>query len=112
MKEKSTSKDLYVADIAFETEEEELHKLFSLCGTVRSIHMITDPKSGQFKGCAFVHMANAAEARDAVTTLDGVALHKRSLSVTIALPRKPAAAGSKATRTRPAATKRTPGRRK
>lgn len=91
MKVKSTSRDLYVADIPFETEEEELQKLFALCGTVRSIHMITDAKSGVFKGCAFVHMASAAQAREAINTLDGLALNKRLISVTEALPRKTAA---------------------
>ena len=90
MKAKPTIKDLYVAEIAFEAEEEDLRKLFSLCGTVRAIHMITDQKTGQFKGCAFVHMANAAEARDAINTLDGTYLLKRCISVMAALPRKPA----------------------
>jgi RNA recognition motif-containing protein len=88
MKEKSKSKDLYVANMSFEMEEEELQKLFSLCGTVRSIHMVTDPKSGLPKGCAFVHMTTAAEAKDAITTLDGTYLHNRCISVTEALPRK------------------------
>lgn len=95
MKEKSSVKDLYVANLAFETEEEDLQKLFALCGTVRSIHMITDPKTGHSKGCAFVHMANAAEARDAIVTLDGTSLHKRLISVTAALPRKTAAPADK-----------------
>ncbi len=92
MKPKSTSKDLYVADISFEAEEEDLQKLFALCGTVRSIHMINDPKSGVFKGCAFVHMTTAAEAKDAINTLDGTRLIDRIISVTEALPRKTAAA--------------------
>ncbi len=92
MKKKSTSKDLYVADISFEAEEEDLQKLFALCGTVRAIHMVTDVKSGLFKGCAFVHMTTAAEAKDAINTLDGVSLHKRCISVTEALPRKTAPA--------------------
>ena len=88
MKKKSTSKDLYVADIAFEAVEEDLQKLFALCGTVRSIHMVTDVKTGLFKGCAFVHMTTAEEGKDAINTLDGVSLHKRIISVTEALPRK------------------------
>jgi RNA recognition motif-containing protein len=88
MKEKSKSKDLYVANMSFEIEEEELQKLFSLCGTVRSIHMITDAKSGLPKGCAFVHMTTAAEAKDAINTLDGTYLGNRCISVTEALPRK------------------------
>ena len=91
MKAKPTIKDLYVANLSFETEEEDLQKLFAICGKVRAIHMVTDPKSGLPKGCAFVHMTNAAEAKDAITTLDGVSLHKRIIDVTAALPRKTAA---------------------
>jgi RNA recognition motif-containing protein len=106
MKVKPTVKDLYVANLAFETEEEDLQKLFSLCGTVRSIHMITDQKSGLSKGCAFVHMANAAEAKDAIITLDGTSLHKRLISVTAALPRKAAVPSN-----RPEAEKKQPGKR-
>ena len=88
MKEKTKSKDLYVTNMSFEVEEEELQKLFSLCGNVRSIHMIKDAKSGLPKGCAFVHMTTAAEAKDAINTLDGTYLGNRCISVTEALPRK------------------------
>lgn len=113
MKAKSDSKDLYVGDISYEVEEEDLLKLFSMCGTVRAVHMITDQKSGQFKGCAFVHMASAAQAREAINTLDGTYLHNRCISVTAALPRKPAPAGGKAAadKTRPT-DNRPRGRRK
>ncbi len=90
MKEKSKSKDLYIGELSFEAEEEDLQKLFSLCGTVRAIHMITDPKTGHSKGCAFVHMSTAAEAKDAINTLDGTRLINRCISVTEARPRKPA----------------------
>lgn len=110
MKTKSTSKDLYVADISYDAEEEDLHKLFSLCGKVRAIHMITDQKSGQFKGCAFVHMGNAAEAREAINTLDGTYLLNRCISVTEALPRKAAPSGSRPV-DKAAADKRSPAGR-
>ena len=90
MKEKSTNKDLYITDISFEVEEEDLRKLFSICGTVKSIYMMTDQKSGLFKGTAFVHMATAAEAREALM-LDGTRLIDRCISVRAALPKKAAA---------------------
>lgn len=116
MKKKSTSKDLYVANIAFETEEEDLQKLFAICGTVRGIHMVTDSKSGLFKGCAFVHMTTAAEAQEAIKTLDEVVLHNRYLSVTEALPRKtvpaPTAAAAKDAPTKTRKSKRSPRTRK
>ena len=91
MKEKSTNKDLFVSDISFDVVEEDLRKLFSVCGTVRSIHMITDQKSGQFKGCAFVNMATAAEAKEALNMLDGTRLINRCISVSAARPKQAAA---------------------
>lgn len=90
MKEKSTNKDLFVSDIAFEAGEEDLHKLFSVCGKVRSVHLITDPGSGLFKGCAFVNMSTAKEAREALNMLDGTRLLKRCISVSAARPKQPA----------------------
>ena len=112
MKAKSTSKDLYVSDISFEAEEEDLQKLFALCGTVRSIHMVNDPKSGLFKGCAFVHMTTSAEAKDAISTLDGTRLIDRSISVTEALPRKAVAPAGKAVPEKLKRTRRAPKGRK
>lgn len=113
MKEKPTIKDLYVANLSFETEEEELQKLFAICGTVRAIHMVNDQKTGLPRGCAFVHMTTAAEAKDAITTLDGTSLDKRIISVTAALPRKTANPAAKTgTPEKPQRSKRPPKRRK
>jgi len=38
------SKDLYVRSISSEATEEDLHKLFSVCGKVTYIHMVKDAK--------------------------------------------------------------------
>lgn len=110
MKEKSTNKDLYITDISFEVEEEDLQKLFAICGTVRSIHMMTDQKSGLFKGTAFVHMATAAEAKQAIM-LDGTRLLDRCIGVSAARPKKPAAPAVVAAPEKPKRTRR-PGRRR
>ncbi|SEA80246.1 RNA recognition motif. (a.k.a. RRM, RBD, or RNP domain) [Desulfuromusa kysingii] len=84
MKPKAKIKDIFVADISFEATEEDLHKLFSVCGTVRSIHMLTDPKNGNFKGIAFIRMATEAENRDAINMLDGTRLIDRCINVSAA----------------------------
>ena len=88
MKNKAIDKDLFVADISFEVEEEDLQKLFAVCGTVRAIRMMTDKRSGKFNGCAFVKMSTAAEAKDALHMLDGTRLINRCISVSAALPKK------------------------
>lgn len=81
-------KDLYVGNISFKATEEDIMKLFSVAGKVRSIHLVTDPKTGQFKGCGFVKMADV-EAREAIAILDGTRLVDRVITVSEARPQKP-----------------------
>ena len=83
------SKDLYVKHISTDATEEDLRKLFAVCGKVTYVHMVMDAKSGQFVGCAFVKMSTDEEARDALVTLDGALLINRTIAVVEALPRKP-----------------------
>lgn len=92
MKPKAKIKDIFVSELSFEITEEEIHKLFSVCGTVRSINMVTDPKSGQFKGIAFVCMSNDAETKDAINMLDGTRLIDRCISVSAAKTKEEMAA--------------------
>ncbi len=82
-------KELYVRHISARATETDIRKLFAVAGTVTSVHMITDPVSGQFKGCAFVGMATVEEAQDALETLDGALLIDRVLIVSEARPQKP-----------------------
>lgn len=83
------ARDVYVANISFEATEEDLRTLFTVSGTVKAVRLLNDPRTGLFRGTAFVQMANAAEAKDAIVTLDGALLINRVISVTAALPKKP-----------------------
>ena len=84
MKNRAKVKDIFVADISFDVVEEDLLKLFSVCGTVRAINMLNDPRSGKFSGRAFVRMSTDAEAKEAVNMLDGALLINRCIRVTAA----------------------------
>ena len=88
MKNRPGSRELYVSDISFQAEEEDLRKLFVLFGKVTSIHMVKDPKSGLFKGSAFVRMATPAQARDVLNSLDGTYLVDRCIRITAARPKQ------------------------
>jgi RNA recognition motif-containing protein len=81
-------KELYVRHISDKATENDIRKLFSVVGAVASVHLITDPETGQFKGCAFVKMASDNEAREAITTLDGALLINRVIIVGEARPQK------------------------
>lgn len=87
MKTDSISRELFVTDISPEVDEEQLRKLFSVCGRVSNIHLVVDKRSGQFSGRAFVRMASLAEAKDALISLDGARLLDRCISVTPARPK-------------------------
>lgn len=91
------SKELYVGSLSYDTTEYDLEKLFSVSGRVTSIHLITDAKTGQFKGCGYVRMSSEAEAKDAIQSLDGALLIDRRITVSIANPQKqkPASGGYK-----------------
>lgn len=83
------SKDVYVRNLSPEAKEEDVRKLFSVIGKVSYIHLVTDPKTGQFKGYGYVKMASEAEAKAAITSLDGARLINRIISVTEARPQNP-----------------------
>jgi RNA recognition motif-containing protein len=87
MKPKQKIKEVFVSSMDFETTEEDLHKLFSICGTVRSINMLKDPQ-GRPIGVAFIRMASEAENRDAINVLDGTRLGHRCICVTVPRPKK------------------------
>ena len=100
MKPDSITRELFVTDISPEVDEEQLRKLFSVCGGVGNIHMVVDKRSGEFSGCAFVRMASLAEAKDALVSLDGARLVDRCITV------KPARAKSNETTAPPPATEK------
>ena len=88
-----------------------MRKLFSVIGKVSYIHLVTDARTGEFKGCGYVKMASEAEAREAIVSLDGALLINRVISVTQARPQTtPPTRGDD--RGRPGRERRPGGRRK
>ena len=79
--------EIYVGQISGRVTEDELQKLFSIAGTVASIHLVTDPVSGEFRGCGYVRMTTSDEAREAVELLDGAMLGGRVIVVKEAPPK-------------------------
>lgn len=104
MKNTPKTKELFVSEISFSAEEEDLRKLFVLFGTVNSVHMVKDPKSGLFKGVAFIRMATAAQAKDACNSLDGTYLIDRCISVKLAKQKETGAPKAKKPPTKPSRT--------
>lgn len=83
------AKEIYVGHISENATEEDVWKLFSVMGTVTSVHLIIDPDTGEFKRCGYVRMQSGVDLNEVVETLDGTYLVDREIVVSIARPQKP-----------------------
>ncbi len=86
-------KKLYVGNLPFDTDEEQVRELFSTYGDVRQVDMINDRETGRFRGFCFVAMDNS-EADAAINALNGYSFGGRPLKVNEAKPREERPAGS------------------
>jgi RNA recognition motif-containing protein len=85
-------KKIYVGNLPFTSTEDELRTLFARHGAVDSVSVITDRETGRPRGFAFVEMAEASSAADAIKALDGTQLGGRALRVNEAQDRRDAGA--------------------
>lgn len=83
------AKELYVGHLPYETTPDDLRRLFSVAGTVTSVHIITDPATGKSKGCGYVRMAAEEQLKEAIDCLDGALVENMTITVSIANPQKP-----------------------
>jgi RNA recognition motif-containing protein len=74
-------KKLFVGNLPFDTTNADLEALFSEVGTCESASVITDRATGRSRGFAFVEMASAGEAQQAIAALNGRELNGRQLNV-------------------------------
>ncbi|MBT3285906.1 MAG: RNA-binding protein [Victivallales bacterium] len=79
--------NIYVGNLPYSTDDDELRSLFEEHGAVDSARVIVDRDSGRSKGFGFVEMANDAEANAAIEALNGQDVGGRPLTVNEARPR-------------------------
>jgi RNA recognition motif-containing protein len=79
--------EVYVGQISAAVTEDEIRKLFSVVGTVESVHLVTDSGTGASRGCGYVRMATEDEAREAIDLLNGAKLGDRQIVVKNAPPK-------------------------
>ncbi|MBK7075494.1 MAG: RNA-binding protein [Myxococcales bacterium] len=81
---------LYVGNLNYNTNEESLRQLFGSNGReVASVSIIMDRETGRSRGFAFVEMATAEHAQQALKELDGADLDGRALRINEARERDP-----------------------
>jgi RNA recognition motif-containing protein len=84
--------NIFVGNLSYQTSQDDLTTAFSPFGAVERVSIVTDRETGQSRGFGFVEMAEAHEAQNAISQLNGAQLHGRTLNVNEARP-KPAGGG-------------------
>ena len=80
--------NIYVGNLSFKVNENDLEGIFKEYGTVNSTKVIMDKFSGRSKGFAFVEMDNQDEGKNAISELNGSLLEEREMVVNEARPRR------------------------
>ena len=87
------SRKLYVGNIPFETNENDLQALFAEVGPVESVNVVRDRETGRARGFAFVEMSTDEGAQAAVSQLHDRSFGGRRLTVNEARPQTPRSGG-------------------
>lgn len=72
---------IYVGNISYNLGEDEIRRIFEVMGSVETIKLIRDKRTGKSKGYCFIEMPDKKEAMEAVNALDGKDVSGRNLRV-------------------------------
>ena len=73
--------EIYIGQLCSSVTEEEVRRLFSVAGTVSSVHLVKNSGSGELRGCGYVRMSTEDEACEAIGLLNGALLGDRQIVV-------------------------------
>ncbi|MBN2070271.1 MAG: RNA-binding protein [Candidatus Krumholzibacteriota bacterium] len=82
------AKNIYVGNLPFSTNDDDLDKIFAPFGAVSSARIIKDKFTDRSRGFGFVEMENDEEALKAIEAVNGMEIEGRSLKVSEARPRE------------------------
>ena len=80
--------NIYVSNLSFNVQDEDLRSYFAEYGEVSSAKVITDKFTQRSKGFGFVEMPDDAAAQKAIAELDGAMVDGRGIKVMIARPKE------------------------
>jgi len=81
-------KKIFVGNLSFKATEDAVRSMFAEYGTVDSVIIVTERDTGQSRGFGFVEMSNDAEAKRAISSLNGKELGGRALNINEARPKE------------------------
>src|SRR5215217_2133304 len=80
--------NIYVSNLSFNVQDEDLKEFFTPFGEVSSAKIITDRETGRSRGFGFVEMADDAASRKAIAELNEATVEGRTIRVAEAKPRE------------------------
>jgi RNA recognition motif-containing protein len=86
--------NIYVSNLSFNVNDDDLKGFFEGYGEVSSAKIITDKFTNKSRGFGFVEMPNDAEGAKAVAELNGGVVEGRNINVTEARPREERTGGN------------------
>jgi RNA recognition motif-containing protein len=87
------SSKLYVGNLPYETNEDDLQTLFAEVGAVETVTVMRDRDTGRARGFGFVEMGNEQDAQKAIDALNEKPFGGRTLTVNEARPQEPRGGG-------------------
>ena len=86
-------KNIFVGNLSFNTNEDELRQLFEPFGQVDRVSIMTDRDTGRSRGFGFVEMTNNEDGDKAITALNGQQIGGRTINVNEARPKTERSSG-------------------
>lgn len=79
-----TGNNLYISNLSYKTQEQDLHDKFSDFGKIKNCKVIKDPYTNKSRGFGFVTFESSDDAAEARNRLNGSSLDGRELRIEIA----------------------------
>src|SRR5215218_800216 len=80
--------NIYVSNLSFNVQDEDLKEFFTEYGEVSSAKVITDKFTGKSRGFGFVEMPDTEAANKAIAELDNGVVEGRTIRVMEAKPKE------------------------
>lgn len=81
--------NIYVSNLSFEVENDDLRSYFEEYGEVTAAKIITDRLTNKSRGFGFVEMTDDNAGNEAIEKLNGAVVAGRAMNVAIAKPKEP-----------------------
>ncbi len=81
------SQSIYVGNLPYTAQEDDLRNVFEAHGEVESVKIIRDRETGRSRGFGFVEMSTEESTTNAISAVNGKEMDGRSLKVSLSKPR-------------------------